>query len=106
MLWHRHIKSNFSKCLKYLGFQKFFENYGHPAEKTEIFNKSPVQFWPIIFINFLSLFFWPSGQGSELQIQGSWVQSPLGGKSFFEKCFCGFFDKYRHIPYSHTQEKT
>ena len=46
----------------------------------------------IIFINILSQFFWSSGQDSELQIQGSGVQSPPPGeKCFLKKIFCVFF---------------
>ena len=48
-------------------------------------------FCSIIFINILSQFFWSSGQGSELQIRGSWVQTPLGEKCNFEIFFCFIF---------------
>ena len=58
--------------------QKKFQNWWRPAEKTEIFSKCPVLFCSIISIKFLSQFFWSSGQGSELQILRSWVQTPLG----------------------------
>ena len=51
----------------------------------------PTLFCSIIFINILSQFFWSSGQGSELQIWGSWVQTPLGEKLFWKKFFLLFF---------------
>ena len=58
------------------------------------FSKIPVPLCSIIFINILSQFFWSSGQDSELQIQSSWVQSPLGKKNYFENYFlCVFCTK-------------
>ena len=84
-----------SKCLKNSESKIFFENWWRPAEKTEIFSKHPVLFYSIIFIKFLSQFFWSSGQGSELQIQGSWVQTPLGKTWIFYLYFlCFFGQKY------------
>ena len=55
------------------------------------FSKIPVPLCSIIFINILSQFFWSSGQDSELQIQGSWVQTPLGEKLFWKNFFLCFF---------------
>ena len=77
-------------------FQKFrikfvFENYRRPAEKTEIFSKCTVLFCSIFFIKFLSQFFWSTGQGSELQILRSWVQTPLGENMNFHFLFFVFF---------------
>ena len=66
------------------------------------FSKIPVPLCSIIFINILSQFFWSSGQGSELQIQSSWVQSPLGEKIIL-KIFCVcFLYKNKYILYSNT----
>ena len=79
-----------SKCLKNPESKFFFENWWRPTEKTEIFSKCPVLFCSIILIKF----FWSSGQGSELQIQRSWVQTPLGKTwFFFLSIFCVFWTK-------------
>ena len=83
-----------SKCLKNSESKIFFENWWRPAEKTEIFSKRPVLFCSIISIKFLSQFFWSSGQGSELQILRSWVQTPLGKTwIYFFFIFCVFWTK-------------
>ena len=83
-----------SKCLKNSESKNFFENWWRPAEKTEIFSKHPVLFCSIIFIKFLSQFFWSSGQGSELQILWSWVQTPRGKTwIYFFFIFCVFWTK-------------
>ena len=61
----------------------------------------------IIFINILSQIFWSSGEGSELQNQRSWVQTPIGEKCDFEIFFFALFlDKNWYILYCDTLKKT
>ena len=94
MLRDRSKNQCCSKCLKNSESKKFFENWWRPAEKTESFSKHPVLFCSIIFIKFLSQFFWSSGQGSELQILWSWVQTPRGKTwIYFFFIFCVFWTK-------------
>ena len=70
--------------------------------KLSFLTKSPVLFCSIIFINILSQFFWSSGQDSELQIQGSWVQSPQGKNFFWKIFFVCFLYKNKYILRSNT----
>ena len=93
MLRHSCKNQSCSKCFKNLESKFFFENWRRPAEKTEIFRKRNVLFCSIKFIKFLTQFFWSTGQGSELQILRSWVQTPLRKHEFIIFCVCFFGQK-------------